>query len=353
MIRSFFDPAKHRIKIIAYQILRCICVPLRAWYRTRALSGNISPRAAVIAPFEGGVGGVERAVFVIAEQLRLSDFVVDVFVQRRLPQSRYSIVTNAEMSVILVDFSLNAPSLAEYAVIYVFPYVTDKFLLRPLLHTKALTIGLGGLPGHIPKINIIVDMLHFESPASASGACRSIIAPHNATISFSETFIGRQTTTAIPQNQFLLTVFNPWGSIKGLDDFLAFATNCVDEIVWCHDDSSTKIFRLIADQSLYNRIANLKNVRILKCPSGEQLKILYQHCSGYVCFSKYEGYGWAIADAIRYRKPICSRRVGVLSYFSDFKETLDFTNPIFDVVNVDIEEFFSNSRIVQLFKSAR
>lgn len=353
MSRPFLNAARCRIKVAAYKIIRYLYGPMRAVHRARAVANDALPRGAVIAPFQGGVGGVERAVFIVAEQLRLSGFRVDVFVQRHLPQSRYSIATSAEMSVTCVHTALDAPVLEKYSIIYVFPYVSDKIWLNPLLVTNALTIGLGGLPGDTPEVHKIVDKIHFESPASASCKFRAIIAPPDATISRAEFIADQETTTAIPQNQYYLTVFNPWGRVKGLDDFLAFATNFDGQIVWCHDDSSTKTLELTEDEFLYKQITHLKNVQILICPSGKQLETLYQHCSGYVCFSKYEGYGWAIADAIRYRKPICSRRVGVLSYFNDFKETSDFTNPIFDLVEVDIEEFFSNSKLVQLFRSAR
>jgi hypothetical protein len=47
--------------------------------------------------------------------------------------------------------------------------------------------------------------------------------------------------------------------------------------------------------------------------SQERLYYLYEHANAYISFSREESFGWALADAILFNKPIISRNIGVIS----------------------------------------
>jgi hypothetical protein len=104
--------------------------------------------------------------------------------------------------------------------------------------------------------------------------------------------------------EFLLTVFNPYREVKGGDVMLATAGSSALPIVWCFSRSTVEF----DPQHLRHR-----NVLALENLSQAQLRFLYEHCTAFVSFSRAEGFGWAIADALQYGAPIVSRPIGVLT----------------------------------------
>lgn len=103
---------------------------------------------------------------------------------------------------------------------------------------------------------------------------------------------------------FLLTVMNPYGRVKGADVLRAVAPDLDMELVWCLSNSTIDID--------IDGLDVPPNVRLVVNPSQSTLRTLYESCTAYVSFSRQEGFGWAIADALQYGAPIVSRRVGVL-----------------------------------------
>lgn len=102
---------------------------------------------------------------------------------------------------------------------------------------------------------------------------------------------------------FVLTVFNAYGPVKGLDDLAACAANSPHPIVWAHRSSDS------------GSTAPPPGVLEVVDPTPGQLLTLYRRCAAYLSVSRSEGYGWAIADAVRAGRPVISRPVGVLTSF--------------------------------------
>lgn len=106
---------------------------------------------------------------------------------------------------------------------------------------------------------------------------------------------------------FLLTVFNPYGAVKGTDDLAAVVDSLPHPLVWCHSQGTLK-FTLPQGLAGHPRIIHVED------PTPGQLRHLYERSAAYLSFSRTEGFGWSIADALRYTPIVISRRIGVLTY---------------------------------------
>ena len=120
---------------------------------------------------------------------------------------------------------------------------------------------------------------------------------------------GRADPISTPSDRYFLTVFNPYSEkLKGLDVLAEIADDLPYPLVWCHSERT-------------NQLAETKfehpNVFHVNDPTQAQLRFLYENCRAYVSFSRSEGFGWALADALIYGRPIISRRLGVLTFFNE------------------------------------
>jgi hypothetical protein len=145
------------------------------------------------------------------------------------------------------------------------------------------------------------DLVLLEAPANRQylgDASNAVVLPPPL-------FEEATSSEAIPRlpREFLLTVFNPHGGVKGQSLLEVVGPMSPLPIVWCHSR------RTIPPVT----IRQIPNVIFLEDPTQAQLRFLYDNCVAYVSFSHDEGFGWAIADALQYGTPIISRRVGVLT----------------------------------------
>jgi glycosyltransferase involved in cell wall biosynthesis len=118
-------------------------------------------------------------------------------------------------------------------------------------------------------------------------------------------------------SEFFLTVFNPydldrqyedgWKPCKGYDLLYETAEHLVMPLVWCHGDEAV---------DFGHNIRNHPNIIHFSSLGQDKLYYLYQHATVYVSYSREEGFGWSVADAVLFDKPIISRRTGVLSSVS-------------------------------------
>lgn len=106
---------------------------------------------------------------------------------------------------------------------------------------------------------------------------------------------------------FDLTVFNPYHAIKGLDDLRSAVDSAVRPIVWCYSNRSLSFD---VEPGLLTHPTLIHGVNL----SPAEIRYLYEHATAYLCFSRTEGFGWAIADGLRYCPAVVSRRIGVLTY---------------------------------------
>lgn len=302
--------------------------------------------AAVITKWEGGTGGLDRSLSAMVRSIVREGFAVDVFTEMRMPTSHHSVTLDRGVTVTVVGPTTVPRTLDGYDFVYVFPYHTASLWRPQLLATRALTIFLGGLPFVSLPACAPFDVIHYESPASSQRVWRSIVAPPDVL------------ATPIPElprppgdaaeGPYVLTVFNPWGRIKGLDDMLTYLQATSTTLVWCCDDTALEAQGLSDEKALIDRAVQHPRVRVAKNLGIEQIWALYRDADAYACFSKSESFGWALADAIRFGKPICSRRTGVLSYFGDFVGTTDFARPAFEVIDVAASQAFNRKLLPSL-----
>lgn len=106
---------------------------------------------------------------------------------------------------------------------------------------------------------------------------------------------------------FYLTVFNPYGGVKGTDDLTRILDSAPHPIVWCHSQATAR-------HTIPKVLAHHPQIVHVEDATPGQLRYLYEHCEGYVSVSKTEGFGWSIADALRYSPAVYSRRIGVMTF---------------------------------------
>ena len=102
---------------------------------------------------------------------------------------------------------------------------------------------------------------------------------------------------------FVLSVFNAYSAVKGLDDLAACAAASHHPIVWAHRSGLTR------DEDTPPGVHEVID------PTPGQLRTLYEGCEAYLSVSHSEGYGWSIADAVLLGRPVISRRVGIVASF--------------------------------------
>lgn len=116
----------------------------------------------------------------------------------------------------------------------------------------------------------------------------------------------RQPAVPLPP-EFYLTVFNPYGPIKGTDDLERAVEQSRLPIVWCHSDKGV-VNHVPQGLRDHPRVVHVSD------PSEAELRWLYEHCAAYLCFSRTEGFGWSIADGLRHTPVIVSRDIGILTH---------------------------------------
>jgi glycosyltransferase involved in cell wall biosynthesis len=116
----------------------------------------------------------------------------------------------------------------------------------------------------------------------------------------------RPPSTLLPQ-KFLLTVFNAYDPIKGVEDLALAVDSAPYPIVWCHSQQTVS-FPIPEKLRDHPRIIHVED------PDPDELRFLYENCLAYLSFSRSEGFAWSVADALRYSPLVVSRGIGVLSY---------------------------------------
>ena len=112
--------------------------------------------------------------------------------------------------------------------------------------------------------------------------------------------------TELPE-RFFLTVFNPYKPSKGADRLERAADSAPHPIVWCHS-------RQTISHAIPPGLVRHPRIIHVSDPSPSELRYLYERCLAYLSFSRREGFGWAVADALRYSPIVVSESIGVLSY---------------------------------------
>jgi len=176
------------------------------------------------------------------------------------------------------------------------PYLGTRFRCG----TKVLI--LGGQPD--PALEENFDYVLAEAPAGESLAADpakvKVLMPPTALTSTESAKV-----EGLP-DEYFFTLFNPHGEIKGHDILYEVAEHARCPIVWGHSNKTWDMSREVRPHP---------NIIDLEDPSQAQIRWLYEHCKAYVSFSRFEGYGWSLADALIHRVPIITRNVGVITHF--------------------------------------
>ena len=273
-------------------------------------------RILITTPWLGGAGGVERLVQEVCRALPDDhvDVVYRLHLGGELAELRASVTTRGGRSL-----RFRGSNSANRLVRSTVRRLIDPLRRRWSRYDIELALSGG------PKVNDAVharlrlfdacgaftsmpegfDLLWREAPTSdrqrrEDQAC--IVLPPPLAVDPGAT----QPVDGIP-DRFLLTVFNPYGEVKGIADLERIIDTLPLPLVWCHS-------RATVEFTLPDTLLDHPNIVHFDQLGSAERRWLYQRADAYLCFSRTESFGYAIADALAYSRAVVSRRVGVLSY---------------------------------------
>ncbi|MDA1193750.1 MAG: hypothetical protein O2894_01050 [Planctomycetota bacterium] len=280
-------------------------------------------RILFVGPFSGGIGGVERITRCFAEWVRTSGFTCTLVVRDVFPEGPFSIASDDTVRVL--PERAWGPQLAEAAWDFVYVIGAGLARRRWIPRLRALSAPRVVLDlDRKRKWLEITDVLHCEAPRADA-----LPRPHVVAMPDPRPTMAR--TEAGVTGDYYLTVFNPYGSIKGSEHVPAFVGGAGKRLVWAYDLSSWRgrSRKLHAACRRNLAAAAVDGVELIEAPSQTQLYDLYADCAGYVCFSRDESLGFAMLDALALGKPLAARHIGVCRALPGFEATEDFAHPRF------------------------
>jgi len=261
----------------------------------------------------GGAGGLERALF--STLMALQNDQVDVVVAKRLGGPWGRTPPNAAVfdredwrwrgaSRFSHDHPLN---IVRRNILPKYDVVLQQKRGQDVTSTSRASMRLLIPAGNtITEPRPLFDYVALESPDNIT-----LVGANTPTILLPPPVLPLSERAEKPQvklpTEYFLTVFNPYSPVKGVDDLARAADSAPLPIVWCHSDR-TLTFEI--DPSLIEH----RNIIHVSDADPSELRYLYEGCAAYLSFSRSEGFGWSIADALRYSRSIVSREVGVLSF---------------------------------------
>lgn len=109
---------------------------------------------------------------------------------------------------------------------------------------------------------------------------------------------------------FALTVFNPYGRVKGFDRLLEALPGLPVPLVMACDDTTMPF------EDDPQRHAGPGFMVCRKLRPG-QIKYLYERASAYICFSRFEGFAFSVLDAYLMDLPVFSGEFGIVTVIKD------------------------------------
>ncbi|MBT5855923.1 hypothetical protein HOH87_04735 [bacterium] len=290
----------------------------------------------------GGVGGAERCLYSFCKSLH--------------PFFDITIVT---LEVIPSEFMVKSPEVTVHSFSSLFAYDTEiphhfdlyfqigpyaPYLMNTFTATQKYLSPAGNSVTHIED--------YFDGILNQTDAGKSLLSDQSKHKVFPPPcFKMTEETTIVsglPEN-FYLTVFNPYSCIrtypegekecKGQDLLLDICNSLPHPLVWAYDMRTFSVDFPI--KSLPSNCIPLSQ------KTQSELSYLYQNCKGYISFSREEGFGWSIADAILHQAQLFTRDIGVVTslttetrdqlYIYDTQETL------LELINNDKENLIDYS----------
>jgi len=277
----------------------------------------------------GGAGGLERALF--SSIVALQDDQVDVVVSKRLGGPWGRVPPNATVfdrenwrwrgaSRFSHDHPLN---IVRRNILPKYDVVLQQKRGQDVTSTSRASMRLLIPAGNtITEPRPLFDYVALESPDNIT-----LVGANTPTILLPPPVLPLSERAEKPQvklpTEYFLTVFNPYSPVKGVDDLARAADSAPLPIVWCHSDR-TLTFEI--DPSLIEH----RNIIHVSDADPSELRYLYEGCAAYLSFSRSEGFGWSIADALRYSRSIVSREVGVLSFRESHQDDVHLIGEVWD-----------------------
>lgn len=273
-------------------------------------------RVLITTPWLGGSGGVERLVKEICRAL--PDDQVDVVYREHLGGELAELPTGVSTRA-GTSLRYRGSNTAVRPLRAIVRHIIDP--LRRRWSTYDIELALSGGPkvgdtvrarlrlydacGGFTSMPVGFDLLWRESPTSdrhrpADMPCVLLPPPLAARPDVTQPVDG------IPE-RFLLSVFNPHGEVKGIADLERLIDTLPLPLVWCHS-------RETVDFTIPDTLRDHPNIVHRDALSSGELRWLYRRADAYLCVSRAESFGYALADALAHSRAIVSRRVGVLSY---------------------------------------
>jgi len=277
-------------------------------------------RVLISAGWLGGAGGAERALHSVLRALEDDD--VDVVVRQRLggplaktgPRTHLypplgwrwrAAARESGVKGLLIQRVLNplrARILPHYDVYLQFFHGPN---LNPTIRARVRLLIPSGYEVP-PEVAARYDAIALQSPDNVrfvpAGAATVLLPP--PVYDLAE--VAEAPTVELPEH-FYLTAFNPYGDVKGTGDLAHVAEAAPHPIVWCHSQATVSFV-------IPERLTNHTGIIHVDDPTLAQMRYLYERCEGYISLSRTEGFGWSIADALRYSPAVFSRKIGVLTF---------------------------------------
>lgn len=304
-----------RIKWLGRRFHRGVAEPLLHGPRGRIL---------FIGPFHGGAGGIERLARTFATWAESSGFTATcVFQDGEAGESAYSLRSTENVRVLAGD-NWGSALETDYDFVYLVPPGLDADRWRPRLERVRGPKVMLDIFDAKRRFGAVADVLHWEAPREERPDRPTIVATPDPRLTIPD-------GPATAEEGFSLTVFTPYGDVKGHRHIRTFLDGGDRHLVWCYDPLTFSRRGPRWREEILARVKEVRHPRLvaLEAPSLAEIYRLYRACGGYVCFSESEGLGWAILDALALGKPIAARRVGICRALPGFRATEDFSDPTF------------------------
>ena len=290
--------------------------------------------------FFGGTGGIEKLVKELIFQKK--DFIkIDVFISSGInnePNFYFENVEFVELTNInfqKYDLYLKIGTNYNYNFLNLFKKDCVKVLTPAgYIHNTEILKFFDFIWEESPDSHPLLNTLNKEK--------RIVICPPTS-LSFE-----RPTINSIVDNitkDFFVTIANDYDvNIKGIDLIYKFASISDIDLVWfCSDTKSS-------NTNLLHTNKKPKNLKIARNIPKNLMYDTLEKSSAYISFSRSEGFGNAIAEAMMLKKPIFSQKVGVVKYNTDLFNIYE-QNKLQDISLKNIKEidYSSITRNFNLF----
>jgi hypothetical protein len=280
-------------------------------------------RILFLGPFNGGVGGMERLTRIFADWVEGSGFSATMVFRHVFEAGPFSVTSTDRVQTLAGKDWHRGLERAAWDFVYAMPAGLERKRWLPrLARLSGLKIALD--VDQARHWDAALDVLHCETPRDEPRSVPVVVAPPDprSTIPPGE---------AAAEKGFTLTVFTPYGGVKGHDRIAAFLDGTDRRLVWCYDPVSFADRKKRYAREIRARVEAVAHPRLelVEAPSRERLYGLYRAADAYVCFSRRESFGFAIADAVALERPLAAGRVGATRLLEGFRATEDFARPVF------------------------